>query len=93
MVRAKPADIDVLLRVYYENPELGSAEIRQLYPTAGAHTIDKLKKIALQEMAERKVKSFRMYTVNTEIAYEAWGLDVASLERRQAKLKKLGLVG
>lgn len=93
MIRAKTAGLDVVLRLYYENPELGTKEIKQLFPTAGNNAIAKLKKIARDKMAERAIKSFRAHAVNTQVAYEAWGIDVEDAERRITKLKKLGLGG
>lgn len=93
MVRAKTAGLDVVLRIYYENDELGTNEIKQLYPDVGATTIAKLKNIARTEMAKQEVKSYRAHTVNTDVAYAAWGIDVEDAERRRIKLRKLGLTG
>jgi hypothetical protein len=42
-------------------------------------------------MAKREVLSYGMNKVNTSIAYDVWGLDVADLERRMKKLKNLDL--
>lgn len=90
-VRAKPAGIEVILRVYYENAELGTSEIAQIFPGVGRNTICKLKKQAQALMAEKGIKSHRAFAVNTEIAYEAWKIDVEELEKRRQKLLKLNL--
>lgn len=90
MVNVKNPNIDTAIRIYYENPEIGNQEIKELFVEISDTTIRKMKKIALKLMTERDQKSFRPYTVNTATAYEAWGMDIADLERRQQKLKKLG---
>lgn len=37
------------------------------------------------------IKSFANHAVVTEAAYRAWHIDIEALEKRRAKLKKLGL--
>lgn len=88
----KMADIDTLLKVYYENPELGTSEIKTMFPGICNSTVYYLKKAAQEIMVKENMKSFRAHTVNTECAYKAWGIDVEDLEKRRAKLRKLGLV-
>lgn len=88
----KTADIDTLIKVYYENPELGTSEIKAVFPGVCNSTVYYLKKAAQEIMAKENMKSFRAHTVNTECAYKAWGIDVEDLEKRRAKLRKLGLV-
>lgn len=89
----KLVSLDTALRIYYENPEIGNAEISELWGTSSSSTIKRLKSKANNLMTERNMKAFGLYKVNTAIAFEAWGLDIADLEKRRAKLKKLGLVG
>lgn len=87
------AKFDVVLKIYYENPEIGNAEIGELWQTRSSSTIKNLKKKAQDLMNEKGVKAFGVYKVNTAIAFEAWGLDISDLEKRRNKLRKLGLAG
>ena len=40
-------------------------------------------------MVDRNITVWNAQRVNTEIAYEAWGLNIADLERRLKKLKAM----
>jgi len=75
--------------LYYAKNELGNAEIRGLFGDRADATICRLKELAREVQRERDVKTWQTYTVNTECAYEAWGLDVEDLEKRAKKLQKL----
>ncbi len=83
--------LDTAIRLYYENDELDNRDIIELFEPMAESTISKMKNAVLEEMAKRGTVRHRRHTVNTEVAYEVWGLDIASLERRWAKLQKLGL--
>ena len=83
--------IDTALRIYYSKSEIGSPEMKELFGDMCNSSLTMMRKPVLEAMAERGMKSFRQYTVNTEVAYEVWGIDVADLEKRRAKLLKLGL--
>lgn len=83
--------IDTALRLYYQYPELGNAQIKELFGKIGSDTISKYKKAVQAVQAERHVLTSQMFTVNTEIAYEVWGIDVADLKRRRNELLGLGL--
>lgn len=83
--------IDTALRIYYSKSEIGSEEMLELFGEMCRSSLSLMRKPVLEVMAERGMKSFRQYTVNTEVAYEVWGIDVADLEKRRAKLIKLGL--
>lgn len=91
MVKVPNPDIETAIRIYYQNPEIGNAQIKELFCGISETTIGKMKKIAQKLMAERGQKAFRSYAVNTVTAYESWDLDISDLERRQQKLKKLGI--
>lgn len=82
-------DIGKLIRIYYENIELSGDDIREIYPGISRSSVDKLKKKAFNAMSEKKVLQWVPHKVNTECAYIAWGLDIADLERRYAKLQRL----
>lgn len=86
------ADPQTVLTVYYECREISNAEMQKLFGAVGQSTITRLKKRALELMRERGVSRLGRHSVNTEVAFEAWGIDIADMERRFAKQKKLGLI-
>ncbi len=83
--------MDEALRIFYTYPEIGNKEIRELFGNLGNSTISNYKKAVRAAQTERGVRTSQMNTVNTEIAYEVWGIDVKDLEIRREKLKNLGL--
>ena len=85
-------DISTALRIYYENTEIGNSEIRELFGSLANSTMYHMKNEVLKVMAERNTPRYRHHTVNTEVAFEVWGIDVDDLEKRRAKLIKLGLL-
>jgi len=85
-------NLDTAIRIYYENTEIGNPEIRELFGNLANSTILHMKNEVLKEMTERKTPRFRYHTVNTEVAFEVWGIDVSDLEKRRSKLIKLGLL-
>lgn len=73
---------------FYEKPEITNADIKELFGTGETQTI-KIKKAVKEEMAKRGVKSWLPHSVNTEIAYEVWGIDIDNFEKRLKKLRTL----
>lgn len=91
-MKVKPiTSIDTALRIYYTYPEIGSKEIKELFGLKDNNTVSRYKKAVQKVQAERNIKISQMFTVNTEVAYEVWGIDVISLEKRRKKLQELGL--
>ncbi len=91
-MKAKPiTSIDTALYIYYAYPEIGNKEIKKLFGLKDNSTVTRYKKAVQEVQAERNVKTSQMYTVNTDVAYEVWGIDVKSLEHRRKRLKDLGL--
>ena len=84
--------IENALQIYYSNSEIGNKEIASLFGSLSSATISRLKKIAKDEMEKREMLSYGMYKVNTAIAFSAWGIDAADLEKRMKKLKELDLL-
>lgn len=80
--------IELAIRLYYERTELSNPEIKALFGT-GDNTVCKLKRKARGLMNERGTPVWNAQRVNTEVAYEAWGLDIKNLEYRLKKLKAL----
>ena len=91
MVRIpKLKSIPVAIEVYYSNNDIGTKELQQLFGTMSCTTIQRLKRLVREKMEEKGVMRYNNYTVNTEVAYEVFGLDIASLERKYAKMQKYG---
>lgn len=84
-------DIDTALRIFYTYPEIGNAEISELFGGIAQSTVIRYKEEVVAEQIKQDVKTSRLYSVNTRVAYEVWGLDVKDLEQRRKKLKELGM--
>lgn len=83
--------IKTAVELYWQKPALRNADIHTLFPNIGKDTVQRLKKIARARTNELNKMQWSSTTVNTPDAYEAWGLDINDLEKRYAKLKKLGV--
>jgi hypothetical protein len=83
--------IDETLRIFYNHPEIGNKEILSLFGSISSATVVKLKKLVKDEMLNRNKLAYGMYKINTTIAYEVWGIDIADLEQRRQKLAELKL--
>ena len=84
-------DIRTAVRIYYECSELDNARIRELFGGIAPSTIVRKKKIVHEEMIKRDVRTWKVGSVNTEVAYEVWGLDIARMEKAILRLQKLGI--
>ena len=86
-------DLRTAIRFYYEKIVLNNDDIRELFNNnLSNYMFNKLKKEAVVRMKEKNIQQWSYDTVNTECAYEAWGLNIADLEKRYVKLQKLGLL-
>lgn len=83
--------IENALRIYYNNSELGNKEITDLFGQRSSATVSRLKKIVKAEMSRRDLYSYGANKVNTEVAYDVWGIDIIDLEKRMKKIKELNL--
>lgn len=90
MARLAIKDLKNCLRIYYSCHEIGSPEIRELFGVGAGKACD-LKKAVREEMIKQKVMSFNPHSVNTEIAFKVWDIDIEDIENRVKKLEKLGL--
>ena len=81
--------LETAIRLYYQRIELSNSDIRELFGKLAPATIKSLKNKALAIMTERNTPVWNAQRVNAEIAYEAWGLNIADLERRFKKLKAM----
>ena len=85
------SSLENALKIYYENVEIGNKEIIILFGNRSTATISRLKKLVKAEMIKRNMPAFSTFKVNTAIAFEVWGIDIADLEKRLYKLKELSL--
>lgn len=85
----QPADIATAVRIYYAHLSLGNTEIKELFGRIGSGRIVQLKNLAREVMAEENIMARDSYSVNTQAAYKAWGLDISDLESRHKKLLAL----
>jgi hypothetical protein len=79
--------------IYNNCPYMGNNEIEQLFGKMSSQKRVKLKNIVFDEMDERGMTRYNNTTVNTDVAFEVWGLNIVDLERRYSKLRKYGMVG
>ncbi len=84
-------NISTALKIYYAHSELGNKEITALFGRRSSATISRLKRIAKKEMNTKGILSYGANKVNTEVAFDVWGIDVKDLEKRIRKLKELNL--
>jgi hypothetical protein len=83
--------IENALKIYYSHSEIGNKEMTDLFGRRSSATIARLKRIAKTEMSAKDVFSYGSNKVNTTAAYQAWGIEVADLEKRMKKIKELDL--
>jgi hypothetical protein len=79
--------------IYNNCPYMGNNEIEQLFGKMSSQKRVKMKNIVFDEMDERGLTRYNNTTVNTDVVFEVWGLNIADLERRYSKLRKYGMVG
>ncbi|MBQ9624572.1 MAG: hypothetical protein IJR47_00540 [Clostridia bacterium] len=84
-------DIETAIRIFYERLELSTQDIYELFGNISKSRMQKLKKLAKARMIELNIPAYGLHTVNTKVAFEAWGIDIKDLEQRRNKLKELGL--
>lgn len=89
-VRIPPiTSLKTAIELYYSQTELGNADIEQLFGKHSSATVSRLKRKAKQKMIEQDTPVYNANRVNTEAAFEAWGLNITDLERRYKKLQEL----
>ena len=87
------ADISAAIRLYYEHTEIGNKDIRAIFGDMGNGRIGRLKQLALEAMHERGTVHYNAQYVNTEVAYDVWGINIDKLTAGRKKLQQLGLGG
>lgn len=87
------ADISAAIRLYYEHTEIGNKAIRAIFGDMGNGRIGRLKQLVLEAMHERGTVHYNAQYVNTEVAYDVWGINIDRLTAGRKKLQQLGLGG
>lgn len=82
------AGVEVAIKLYYAKIALANEDIKELFPGISNATVQGLKQLARAKANELGKMQYSNRTVRTEEAYQAWGLDINSLERRLVKIKK-----
>lgn len=85
----QPLELETALEIYYSYSEIGNAEIRRLFGKLSNATIVKLKRLVHEKMAEMEKPIYNPTSVNTEVAYMVWGLDINKMEANYKKLVRL----
>lgn len=88
MKHFKTPDVKQIAHVGLSYPEIGNAQIMELFGVSRATAL-KLKKEVQQEMAKRGKRTWNPNNINTKIAFETWGLDVDQAERACKRLQRL----
>ena len=86
------ADVAYAVRLFYEKTELSTTDVINLFGGISRGRAGKLKELVREVMHERNTINYNPLYVNTEVAYEVWGIDIDKLERRYAKLQKYGAI-
>ena len=84
-------EVETAIELYYAKTEIGTQDIKRLFDVSDGKA-STLKKQARAAMREKDVITIFPTNVNTKVAYEAWGLDIAELERKYRKLISLGFL-
>lgn len=88
--RRRLPNIRMAVEYYYTKVELTTSDICELFGVSISGA-SRLRKDALELMAEQKVRCWLPHAVNTVTAYSAWGIDIEDYEKRLSKLRKLGI--
>lgn len=83
-------DIKLALELFYKKKEIGTADIEELFNVKTTKATSMKKKVK-EIMAEKGVKSWIPYSINTKIAFEHWGIDIEEMKKSLKELRKLGL--
>lgn len=81
------------IELFYRKTELSTGDIRDLFrkedgTRIGSGRALRLKELAREAQRETKAPIYDPQSVNTEIAYKTWGIDIHKLERRYKKLRE-----
>jgi hypothetical protein len=86
------SSVENAIKIYYKSIEIGNKEIKALFAPIGACKALALKQLAKAYADEHGAPVWNASKVNTEMAFEAWGLNIEDLEKRYNKLKRMGMI-
>ena len=81
-------NIEKAVELYYSTTEIRTKDIAEMF-SASLSTAQKLRRIAKEQMLEEDKRCMESRAVLTDVAFRAWGLDVAELEKKLDKLYRL----
>ncbi len=84
------SSIRTAVEIYYTYNDLSTKDVMRLFDCSSTKA-RQLKKPVQALMRERKIMQKTECCIDTETAFEAWGIDIASLERKLARAEKLGI--
>ena len=84
-------NIEAALEIYYSMPEIGNAEIAEIFGFSDKSTLSiRQKKLQVKKfMAENDIKTWNPSSVKTKTAFEVWGIDVSELEKSLKGLNRI----
>lgn len=82
-------DIAYAVELYYSRLDLSNADIVRLFGKMGSAKVAQLKRLADDKRREMDMAVWSATRVPTVCAFEAWGLDIADLEKRLRALERL----
>lgn len=86
--RQKVKDLQTALDIYYNNYELGTAEVKKLFDCSDSTAI-RLKRQVREVQKKQGMMTFSNGNVNTKLAYKVWGIDIADIEKRVMRYQKI----
>ena len=81
-------NIEKAVELYYSTTEIRVKDIAEMF-SASVGTAQKLRRIAKEQMLEEDKKCMESRAVLTDVAFRAWGLDIAELEKKLDKMYRL----
>lgn len=82
-------NLNLILETYYSKVELTSEDIKELFDNCSISSVNKLKKVAREQMAEDGKLPWDSRCVVTESAFKAWKIDIQRIEERALKISSL----
>lgn len=80
-------DIKTAVEIYDRNVEIGNAEIFKLFG-AGKQKTAQLKNAVKAVMKARDIKTMMPHNIDTETAYEVWGININRYRQRLRQILK-----
>lgn len=87
----KIASVGTAVELYYSTYALYTEDVKRLFPGASSATISRLKRVAREYTLSQGRRLIDLKSVPTGDAYEAWGLDIRTLEAKYKKMMSLGI--